>query len=216
MTDFKPLIEFLRSNIEVRKLKLVIILYEEGFLLISILLGSGFEETEVVIVFDILKRVEADVGLISVTGSIEVSSARNLVIKTELLEDVKNQKHQMVVIPGGMGGVKRILNSPSAKIFLQKVFKDKTIISAICAGPLVLDKFGLFDQDTKYTCYPGIENQISKGVYIDKDIVVDGQFITSVSPGTAEIFAFKLVEILFDKEKVLAVKKSWYGEKYED
>ncbi len=185
--------------------------------MISILLGSGFEEIETITVFDILKRAGADLALISVTGSIEVSSARNLVIKTdELLDDIKDIKQQMIIIPGGTGGVKRILNSPSAKIFLQKALSDKTKIAAICAGPLVLDKFGLFNKETRYTCFPGVEDEITNGIYIDQDIVIDGQFITSVGPGTAETFAFKLVEILFDKEKVLEVKEGWYGKRHED
>lgn len=185
--------------------------------MISILLGSGFEEVEAITVFDILKRAGADVLLVSVTGTLEVSSARNLVLKADyLIDDIKDKKHQMVVIPGGMGGVKRILNSPSAKIFMQKTYIDKTKIAAICAGPLVLDKFGLFSEETKYTCYPGVEEDINTGIYIDKDIVVDGQFITSVAPGTADEFAFKLVEILYDKEKMLNVRRSWFGQREED
>lgn len=185
--------------------------------MISILLGSGFEEIEAITVFDILKRAGADVLLVSVTGTLEVSSARNLVLKADyLIDEIKDKKHQMVVIPGGMGGVKRIVNSPSAKIFMQKIYMDKTKIAAICAGPLVLDKFGLFSDETKYTCYPGVEEEIITGIYVDKDVVVDGQFITSVAPGTADEFAFKLVEILYDKEKMLNVRKSWFGQRDED
>lgn len=185
--------------------------------MISILLGSGFEEIEAITVFDILKRAGADVLLVSVTGTLEVSSARNLVLKADyLIDEIKDKKQQMVVIPGGMGGVKRIVNSPSAKIFMQKIYMDKTKIAAICAGPLVLDKFGLFSDETKYTCYPGVEEEIITGIYVDKDVVVDGQFITSVAPGTADEFAFKLVEILYDKEKMLNVRKSWFGQRDED
>jgi protein deglycase len=185
--------------------------------MISILLGSGFEEVEAITVFDILKRAGADVLLVSVTGTLKVSSARNLVLKADyLIDEIKDKKHQMVVIPGGMGGVKRIVNSPSAKIFMQKIYMDKTKIAAICAGPLVLDKFGLLSPETKYTCYPGVEEEISMGNYLIEDVVVDGQFITSVAPGTADEFAFKLVEILYDKEKMLNVRKSWFGQRYED
>ncbi len=185
--------------------------------MISILLGSGFEEIEAITVFDILKRAGADVLLVSVTGTLEVSSARNLVLKADyLIDDIKDKKHQMVVIPGGMGGVKRIVNSPSAKIFMQKLYVDKSKIAAICAGPLVLDKFGLFSDETKYTCYPGVEEEITVGNYLNEDVVVDGQFITSVAPGTAAEFAFKLVEILYDKNIMLNVRKYWFGKRYEE
>lgn len=185
--------------------------------MISILLGSGFEEIEAITVFDILKRAGADVVLVSVTGTLEVSSARNLVVRADvLLDEVTDKKHQMIVIPGGMGGVRRIINSPSAKILLQHAYIDKTKIAAICAGPMVLEKFGLFSDETKYTCYPGVEKEITAGKYVDEEIVVDGQFITSVAPGTADNFAFKLVEMLFDKKKRNEVEKSWFGIRDED
>lgn len=185
--------------------------------MISIILGSGFEEIEAITVFDILKRAGADVLLVSVTGTLEVSSARNLVLKADyLIDDIKDKKHQMVVIPGGMAGVRRIINSPSAKLFLQKIYMDKTKIGAICAGPLVLDKFGLFSDETKYTCYPGVEEEIVAGHFVNENIVVDGQFITSVAPGTASEFAFELVETLYDKNIMMKVRKSWFGKRDED
>lgn len=185
--------------------------------MISILLGSGFEEIEAITVFDILKRAGADVLLVSVTGTLEVSSARNLVIKADyLIDEIKDKKHQMIVVPGGMGGVKRIINSPSAKIFLQKAYVEKTQIAAICAGPLVLEKFGLFSDETKYTCYPGVEEEIATGNYVNEEIVVDGQFITSVAPGTADNFALKLVEMLYNKNKRMDVEKAWFGQRDED
>ena len=59
--------------------------------MISILIGTGFEETEAITVYDILKRGKLDVELISVTGSLEVSSARNLIITCDSLIDDKKE-----------------------------------------------------------------------------------------------------------------------------
>ncbi len=41
--------------------------------------------------------------------------------------------------------------------------------------------------------------------YSEERVVVDGRIITSRSPGTALEFALKLVEILFDRERMDSV-----------
>lgn len=43
--------------------------------------------------------------------------------------------------------------------------------------------------------------------YKEDDVVVDGNVITSRGPGTAFLFALKLVEILASKEKASEVAK---------
>lgn len=185
--------------------------------MIGILLGSGFEEIEAITVFDILKRAGADLELVSVTGSLQVSSARNLVVQSDtLIDEVIDKKYDMIVIPGGMGGVRRIVNSPSAKKLLQNARLLNTTIASICAGALVLDKFGLLSDNTRYTCYPGVEQEMTTGKYVDEDVVVDGQFVTSVAPGTADNFAFKLVERLYGKKKMIEVARAWYGRRDEN
>lgn len=184
--------------------------------MISILIGTGFEEVEAITVYDILKRGKLDVELVSVTGALVVSSARNLEIQCDsLLDDNDLTKQQLIVVPGGMGGVKRIISSPSAKDFLTKAMDRAIYIAAICAGPLVLDKFKLLD-GYKFTCYPSVqqemENTDTEKYYIsDKNVVVDKNLITSISPGTAPEFAFKLLEILAREEVLKQIYDNWWG-----
>lgn len=186
--------------------------------MISILIGTGFEETEVVSVYDILKRGKLDVELISVTGGLEVSSSGGLLISCDALIDDKDiSKEKMIVIPGGINGVKRIMASPSTKEYLIRGFNSNLYIGAICAGPLVLDKFKLLD-GYKFTGYSDIigslENTRVDGFYNeDKKVVIDRNLITAKGPGFAVDFAFKLLELLVSEDVVKAVHNSWWDKK---
>lgn len=179
--------------------------------MISILIGTGFEEVEAVTVYDILKRAKLDVSMVSVTGSLEVNSVRNLFIRCDqLVDEIDGTKQELVVVPGGMGGVRRIISSPSAKAFLQEAAAGNGLIGAICAGPMVLDKFGILEGH-RYTCFPGCEEEIATGTYVRETVVDDGSLITSVSPGTAAEFALALVERLSGSEVREKIEESWYG-----
>lgn len=180
--------------------------------MISILLGSGFEETEAIVVFDLLKRGGLDVAMVSVTGSLGVTSARGLKVEGDyLLDDVMDKKHQVVIIPGGMGGVKRILTAPSIRGFLERQAEGNAILGAICAGPLVLDRFGLLD-GRRYTCYPGVEEELQGGLHQREAVVIDGPLVTSCCPGTATAFALALVEILLGESVRLKIERDWNGQ----
>lgn len=179
--------------------------------MISILIGTGFEETEAVTVYDIFKRGGLDVSLVSVTGSLEVNSVHNLFIRCDvLLDDILEKKQSLVVVPGGMGGVRRIMASPAAKAFLRKAAGEECLLAAICAGPMVLDKFGLLE-GYRYTCFPGAEEEIGNGTYVAELLLEDRNLVTSISPGTAAVFALHLLEKLAGPEVRKKVEGSWYG-----
>ena len=75
--------------------------------MISILLASGFEETEVVTVFDNLKRGDIeDVSLISATGNRKLHSVRNLTIYVHgKIEEVDSKEQSAIILPGGEAGL---------------------------------------------------------------------------------------------------------------
>ena len=78
--------------------------------------------------------------------------------------------------------------------------------SAICAAPTVLSAIGL-TTGKKITSHPSVKSELQNELYKEDRVVVDGQIITSRSPGTAMEFAMKLVEILVGKEIVEEINK---------
>ena len=78
---------------------------------------------------------------------------------------------------------------------------------AICAAPaVVLESHGLL-QHCQATCHPNFTERLSNPSAAGTRVVVDGNCITSMGPGTALEFALKLVELLFDRTTMEAVAK---------
>lgn len=68
----------------------------------KIFLAEGFEESEALVPFDILKRGGVDVSLVSVSGSKFVTGAHGVGIETsQSLSDVTADA-DLVMLPGGM------------------------------------------------------------------------------------------------------------------
>lgn len=81
-------------------------------------------------------------------------------------------------------------------------------MAAICAAPcaLLAHSIGLGKQ---ITSYPAMKDKLAdKYAYVDDKLVVqDGQLLTSRGPGTAFVFALKLVEVLVGVDKAREVAK---------
>lgn len=167
---------------------------------VNVYLADGFEEIEAVTVVDVLRRAEIDVRMISITGRKAVKGAHSVVVEAdELFENADNSGADMLVLPGGMPGTRYLgEHNGLSEVILGFAEKNKPI-AAICAAPSVLGRMGLLN-GKKAVCYPGFEEAL-KGAVIGEDIVSqEGNYITSMGPGTAIYFALRLVELLIDKE----------------
>jgi 4-methyl-5(b-hydroxyethyl)-thiazole monophosphate biosynthesis len=51
----------------------------------------------------------------------------------------------------------------------------------------------------KVTCFPGCEDKLAGGIFIDQPVVVDGNIITSRGAGTAVPFAVEIISYLTDR-----------------
>ena len=80
-------------------------------------------------------------------------------------------------------------------VSLQDAAKAGKYVAAICAAPIVLERAGLLE-GRKFTCFPGVEDQIASGEHQTDLVVVDGNIVTSRGAGTALAFAYALVDLL--------------------
>jgi 4-methyl-5(b-hydroxyethyl)-thiazole monophosphate biosynthesis len=70
------------------------------------------------------------------------------------------------------------------------------LTAAICASPaVVFAPLGLLE-GKRFTCYPGMEQKVSGGTWLEDRVVSDGNIITSRGPGTAAAFALALIREL--------------------
>lgn len=169
---------------------------------VLVFLAAGFEEVEALTVVDYLRRAGAQVLMVSVSGEETVTGSHGISVQTgALITAVDADTADALVLPGGMPGSKNLAASPELDAILRRFDNQGKLICAICAAPaVVLGSKGLLDGKT-FTCYPGTESGVRCGEgfarWSPEKVVVCGGVITSRGPGTAGLFALKIIEALF-------------------
>jgi len=175
--------------------------------MVYILIGTGFEEIEALSVCDILRRGGVQVLLAGVGGR-RIKGGHGIEIITDItVDDIETQNAEMLVIPGGMGGVVSIESSEKCSELIRSISARGAVLAAICAGPRVLSRLSLLNGKS-ITCYPGLEKDMT-GAYADSSyaVVTDGKVVTGRAVGSSFDFALELLRILkgpetADKERL--------------
>ena len=159
-------------------------------------LAEGFEEVEAVTIIDVLRRANIEVISASLSSNLEVKGSHNIILKADTtLDKIINDDFDAIALPGGMGGMNNLKNDKRVISKLQKMYKNKKLVSAICASPIVLGEASVIKG--KYTCYPSCESMVKGGEYVEKDlVVVNDNVITSKGPATTIFFALEIVKYL--------------------
>ena len=164
--------------------------------MVYVLLGTGFEETEAIAPVDLLRRAGVPVLTVGITGKV-VYGSHNIGVEADiLLEQMDLTDLEMIVLPGGLGGVASARASKAALDALKFAWDNDKYVAAICAGPTVLADLHITDGKAA-TCYPGCESDMgSANMRADAACVQDGKLITGTSAGCAIPFGLKLIEVL--------------------
>ncbi len=162
----------------------------------AIFLIDGFEETEALTTGDILRRGGVVVTTASLTGRQEVISKNKISVRADaMFETVKDEKFDMLILPGGTLNIK---DHEGLQELVKKYHAEGKLIAAICAAPAALGKAGILAGKTA-VCYPGLEKHLT-GARIGTHIVeTDGNITTAKGPAVTPFFALKLLEILEGK-----------------
>lgn len=164
--------------------------------MVYILLGKGFEETEAIAPGDILRRAQIPMEYVGIGGKI-VEGAHGISLVADItVEEMDLEKMDMIVMPGGLGGVESIEGSQAAMAAVEYALNHDKFVAAICAAPMILGKRGWLD-GRNAVCYPGSESGMGKAiVHGEKEAVVDGRIITGRAPGAAIEFGLTLAGML--------------------
>ena len=181
--------------------------------MVTILLGSGFEEAEALVCADLLRRANVETALAGV-DALPVTGAHGITVSADLLlDDLDPARIEMLVLPGGMGGVHAIGSCSAAMELIRQVWAQGSYLAAICAAPTLLAGLGILD-GRKAVCYPGMESQLERAqAQPGQQVVTDGRLITGEAPGAVFAFGLKLVELLRGSEAAARVKHDthWRG-----
>ena len=173
--------------------------------MVYVLLGTGFEEMEAIAPIDLMRRAGIDVKTVGVTGK-TVYGSHGIGVEADILpEEMDLDAMEMIVLPGGLGGVASARASKPALDALRYGWDQGRFVAAICAGPTVLADLGITD-GRNATCYPGCEGQMgSANMQPGAAAVRDGKLITGTSAGCAIPFALELIRALRGEEKAQTI-----------
>ena len=167
--------------------------------MVYIILGKGFEETEAIAPGDLLRRAGVPVAYAGIGGKEIIGSHGIPIVADVKLDEVDLSQLDMLVLPGGLGGVKSILASADALALTKQAWNAGKKVAAICAAPTILAKLGITEGHSA-VCYPGMEDQMGNAQIVDANAVIDGNLITGRAAGAALDFGLALVEAMKDKE----------------
>ena len=125
------------------------------------------------------------------------------------IDQLDPEKMDMIVLPGGMGGVRSLSASPAVAEALIYAQKHEKFIAAICAAPTILAKLHITD-GRNATCYPGCESDMGSARMVpDVPFVRDGLLITGTSAGCAVPFGLALIAALKGQETADSVAQKF-------
>ena len=172
---------------------------------VAVCFGTGYEEIEALAVVDVLRRGKVDVVMVGVTGS-EVTSSRNITVKMDkVIKEVDFDQIDMIVLPGGVPGVKSLEENELLKQQLVKFKNENKWIGAICAAPSILGHLNLLENE-EATCYPGYESELNCKKQGEIGVVTSGKIVTASGAGYSINFGLELLKIIKGEEVANKVK----------
>lgn len=167
--------------------------------MIYVFLADGFEETEAITPIDMLRRCGKEVFTVGVNGKTAMGAHNIPVVCDILMDEVKTDGTEMIILPGGMPGTKNLAASSRLAEIISFCADKNILIGAICAAPSVLGAMGLLE-GRRAVCYPGYEDALKGAQVLNVPAVTDGNIITAAGAGAALEFSYELISALMGKD----------------
>lgn len=171
---------------------------KQGVKKVAFLIADGYEDSEMQNPYEALTKNGNDAVIISLEKNAVLNGKQGTISYTSHLTagDANAADYEAVIIPGGQSPA-ALLKDPQMIRFVQDADKAGITIAAICHGPQLLAQAGLLKGRT-LTGYPGIAAEIREagGSFVDKEVVVDRNLITSRTPEDEPAFIEEIINKL--------------------
>jgi protease I len=117
-----------------------------------------------------------------------------------LLREADAKAFDAVLLPGGKVNAAALRNMDEAQRFVQNIEEDHKPIAVICHGAWLLVSAGMVEGRT-LTSFPALEQDIRSagGNWVDQEVMVDSNLISSRTPEDIPAFNDKMVEVISDR-----------------
>ena len=162
---------------------------------VAVLVEQQYQEMEVWYPVYRLREAGCAVDLVGPEAGKTYASKLGYPAKATLAaKDATAADFAAVVIPGGFAPDYIRRSEPMLKLVRDALAQGKPV-AAICHGPWVLcSTSGL--KSKKVTCFHSIKDDVTNagGTYVDQEVVIDGNVITSRTPEDLPAFVVALME----------------------
>jgi protease I len=167
---------------------------------IAILATDGFEQSELQEPKKALEAEGAKTEVVSLeSGTIKGWKLKNWgqdVPVDMTIKMAQSEHYEGLLLPGGVMNPDRLRTEPKAVEFVRRFFADGKPVAAICHGPWLLVEADVL-HGIKLTSWPSLRTDIRNagGEWVDQEVVVDHQLVTSRRPDDLPAFNRKMLEV---------------------
>lgn len=166
---------------------------------IAILATDGFEEVELAEPRKALEKAGATTFLIAPhSGTLKAwdrDSWGNEYEVDQILEHAKVEEYDGLLLPGGVMNPDQLRMNEAAVGWVTSFFNTQKVVAAICHAPQLLIEIRKL-KDRKLTSFPSLKTDLTNAgaIWVDEEVVVDGQLITSRNPSDIPAFNKQIIE----------------------
>ena len=172
---------------------------------VAILVTDGFEQSELTGPRDALRTQGVQTFIISqkpgkVQGFHHHDKADAFDVD-EIFAQARPDDYDAVLLPGGVINGDQLRVIPEAQHFVRDMEDAGKPLYVICHGGWLLVSAGLVDGRTM-TSWPTLRDDIinAGGDWVDKEVVVDGNWVSSRKPDDIPAFSQKMINLLQQKQ----------------
>ncbi len=161
-----------------------------------IISADNFEDMELFVPYYRLKEEGLQADIVSMKkGRIKGKHGYEIEVNKTLTE-VDPAEYDILVLPGGRAP-EEVRTHPAAIGIAKLFFKENKPVSAICHGPQILITDGVM-KGRHDTCYKSVapEMNVAGALYEDKEVVVDGNLVTSRQPSDLPAFMRETMKMI--------------------
>lgn len=158
--------------------------------------ADHFEDSELLVPYYRLLEEGLEVDIASISRGRIAGKHGYEVEANKALRDVDPDDYDLLVLPGGKAPA-AVRKEKAALEIARSFFARNKPVAAICHGPQTLISAGLL-KGRRATCYHSVaqELQDAGAAYEDREVVVDGNLVTSRQPGDLPAFMRETVKML--------------------
>lgn len=163
---------------------------------VLILSADNFEDSELLVPYYRFMEEDISVEIASMKLGTLTGKHGYTVEVDKLLDEVHADDYDLLLLPGGKAPAE-LRKQPAALEIARRFFAGNKPVAAICHGPQILISAGLM-QGRRATCYSLVATELKAAgaTYEDRELVVDGNLITSRQPSDIPAFMREIMRVL--------------------